>query len=462
MNHSKFIFFLLIFGLLISACGPAAVAQKPGQPVVITHPDGPLFVGDQVSFEVLAPASHTGRDASVEVKFNGQSLGSANYSGFGLGNRSEAALWWVWDTRELKPGPYTLTFTDSADQLTWDETVTLHPASEVPPPEPNSHWAETSTVCCVLHYLTGTAAARDITTLGQEADMQYDALAAQMNFQLNAKIDVTLMPRVIGQGGFTTSSVYLSYLDGNYMGNEMPILFHHEFTHFYDNHVEAKYRPSIFEEGLAVFLTGGHFKLELLRPRASALLNLGWYIPLTQVANDFYTQQHDIGYLEAATVIQYLVETYGWPAFNDFYRNIPAPDGQKVSEAIDAALQEHFHISFAQLESAYLAWLKAETFTEAERTDLRLTVQFFDTVRRYQKKLDPSAYFLTAWLPDGTVMRQRNIVADFLRRPRGLDNRLLEWLFVQAWGELASGNYVSCDRTLKLSNWILGLLGAQP
>ncbi len=460
LNRSKFIFFLLIIPLLVSACGPAAPAQKPGEPVVITHPDGPLYVGDQVSFEVLAPSSHTGRDGNVEVKFKGESLGSTTYSGFGLGGRSEAALWWVWDTSKLKPGAYMLTFSDSSDQLTWDKTVTLQPASEVPPPEPQAKWAETTTVCCVLHYITGTDAARDINTLGQEADQQYDALAAQLNYQLKTRVDVTLMPRVIGQGGFTTSSVYLSYLDENYMGNEMPILFHHEFTHFYDNQIGGKFRPSMFEEGLAVFLTGGHFKLELLRPRAAALLNLGWYIPLTQVANDFYTQQHDIGYLEAATVIQYLVETYGWPAFNDFYRNIPEPDGQKDVDVIDTALQQHFKISFAQLESSYLAWVKAEPFTEAERTDLRLTVQFFDTVRRYQQKLDPSAYFLTAWLPDGTVMRQRNIVADFTRKPRGLDNRFLEFLFVHAWQALASGHYQTCDLILKASNWILGLLGA--
>ena len=460
MNRSKFIFFLLIFFLLVSACGPAQPAANPGQPQVITHPDGPLYAGDQVSFEVLAPASTKGHEASVEVKFDGKTLGSASFAGFGLGGRNEAALWWVWNTGGLKPGPYTLTFTDASAELTWDKTVSLLPADQVPPPEPQAHWAETTTVCCVLHYITGTGAARDITTLGHEADQQSDAIAAQLNFQLKTKIDVTLMPRVIGQGGFTTSSVYLSYLDGNYMGNEMPILFHHEFVHFYDGQIGGEFRPSIFEEGLAVFLTGGHFKLELLRPRAAALLDLGWYIPLTQVANDFYNQQHDIGYLEAATVIQYLVETYGWSAFSQFYRSIPAPKNQKDSEVIDAALQQHFQISFADLESAYRTWLKATSFTESDRTDLRLTVQFFDTVRRYQKTLDPSAYFLTAWLPDGTVMRQRSIVADLLRRPHNLDNRLLEPLFVQAWQALAARRYAVCDGLLKLTNWILGLLGA--
>jgi len=426
---------------------------------VTTHPDGPLFVGDRVSFEVLASASQKRQEGSIEVAFNGRNLGNASFSGFGIGGRNEAVLWWVWDTSGLKPGPYTLTFTRSSDQLSWNETVSLHPATQVPPPEPEARWAEVTTTCCILHYITGTAAARDITTLSQQAEEQSAAIASQMSFQLKTHIEVTLMPRVIGQGGFTTGSVYLSYLDGNYMGNEMPILFHHEFVHFYDGQIGGHYRPSIFEEGLAVYLTGGHFKPEPLGPRAAALLDLGWYIPMTKVADDFYNQQHDIGYLEAASLVKYLVDTYGWDSFNQFYRDIPALEGKKDSAVIDAALRQHFNISFDELETAYLTWLRAQVFTPAERTDLRLTVQFFDTVRRYQKALDPSAYFLTAWLPDGSVMRQRNIVADFLRRPRKLDNRLLEILFVDAWQNLAAGRYALTDITLKLSNWILGPLG---
>jgi deoxyribodipyrimidine photolyase len=125
---------------------------------------------------------------------------------------------------------------------------------------------------------------------------------------------------------------------------------------------------------------------------------------------------------------------------------------------IDTALRQHFNISFAELETAYLASLRAQPFTDAERTDLRLTVEFFNTVRRYQKALDPSAYFLTAWLPDGSLMRQRGIVADFLRRPKRLDNRLLESLFVRAWQELIGGDYTGAERTLKWSNWILDIL----
>jgi hypothetical protein len=456
MRHSKLNLFLLIV-LLLDSCTPTRPVERMD---VTTHPDGPLYIGDRVSFEVLAPAQAKGQEGNIEVKFDGQSLGSASIAPFGIGGRQEAALWWVWDTADLKPGRYTLTFTRSSDELTWDETVSLHPADRVPPPEPQAHWAQIETTCCLLHYITGTAAARDIASLSQEADEQSASIAVQLSYKLKTRIDITLMPRVIGQGGFTTSSVYLSYLDGNYMANEMPILFHHEFVHFYDGEIGGVYRPSIFEEGLAVYLTGGHFKPEPLGPRASALLDLGWYIPLTTVANDFYQQQHDIGYLEAATLVKYLVDTYGWEAFNEFFRSIPVPEERKDSEVIDAALRQHFNISFSELETAYLAFLRAQSFTDDERTDLRLTVGYFDTVRRYQKALDPSAYFLTAWLPDGSVMRQRGIVADFLRHPQKPDNRLMEFFFIRAWHELRTGDYIRADQTLKWSNWLLSLLGA--
>jgi hypothetical protein len=460
MRTSKLPFLLLSLILLVS-CAPASTS--PGSNIkVITHPDGPLYSGDRVSFEVLSPGAGKGKDDTIEVKFNGQSLGSASIAPFGIGGRSEAALWWVWDTTGLKPGTYSLNFTRSSDQLSWTETYSIHPASQVPPPEPEAHWAESVTACCVIHYITGTAAARDIDTLGREADEQSSAVAAQMSHQLKNKIDVTLMSRVIGQGGFTAGGVYLSYLDGNYLGSEMPILFHHEFVHFYDAEIGGGYRPSIFEEGLAVYLTGGHFKPEPLLPRAAAMLDLGMYIPLATLANDFYNHQHEIGYLEGATLVKYLVDTYGWEAFNDFFRHMPAPDGRKDYEVIDEALRQHFNISFSDLESAYLAYVRAQTFTEAERTDLRLTVEFFDTVRRYQKDLDPSAYFLYAWLPDGSVMRQRGIVADFLRRPQKPDNRLLEGMFVRAWQDLSRGEYPAAGSLLTWDNRILDLVEAWP
>ena len=451
-----FVSCLLVLTCLLASC---SLAQPAGKMEVIAHPDGPLYVGDQVSFEVLPPAAAEKQNGSVKVTFQGRDLGNADFAPFGMGKRNQATLWWVWDTRNLKPGHYTLTFTRLPDNFTWTETFSLRPENQVPPPEPGAHWASTTTTCCNLHYITGSAAERDIASLSQEADQESASVTKQIGIKLDKPIDTIFMSRVVGQGGFTAGSVYLTYLDSNYTGDEMPILFHHEFVHYYDAEVGAKYRPPFFEEGLAVYLSGGHFKPEPLAARGAALLNLGWYIPLTTVANDFYNQQHDISYLEAATLVKYMLDTYGWEAFNEFYRNIPAPEnGQSDSAVIDAALREHFNLSFADLETAYLAYLRNQSFTDSQRTDLRLTVEFFDTVRRYQAALDPSAYFLTAWLPDESVMRQRNIVADFLRHPSGWENRLSESLLNRAHTELFSGDYAGAERTLRWTDSLLNIL----
>jgi hypothetical protein len=451
-----FVCFCLVLACLLSGCAPA---QPAGRPQVIAHPDGPLYIGDQVGFEVLGPVSQGKQAGSVQVAFQGRELGQADFGPFGMGNRSQATFWWVWDTRSLKPGRYALTFTRLPDKFTWTETYSLRPESQVPQPQPQAHWASSTTTCCIIHYITGTAAARDIAVLGREADQESAAVSKQIGVTLDKPIDVTLMSRVVGQGGFTAGGVYLSYLDGNYTGGDMQILFHHEFVHYYDNSAGGKYRPPFFEEGLAVYLSGGHFKPEPLSARAAALLTLDRYIPLTSVANDFYEQQHDISYLEAAALVKYMVDTYGWDAFNQFYRDIPAPGkGQTDSIVIDAALRAHFNLTFADLDTAYLAYLHKQPFTQDQRADLQVTVEYFDTVRHYQAALDPSAYFLYAWLPDGSVMRQRSIVADLLRHPEGWENRLGESLLGRAHAEWFNADYSGAERTLQWTNRLLNVL----
>lgn len=446
--------FLLILLLLLTACGHAGpVAQF----TVLTHPDGPLYVGDRVSFEVLAPAEFATDNHRVLVNFQGRTIGETGFQPFGIGGRIEAALYWVWDTHGLRVAAYPLTFTVLPDGTTWTETVSLHPASQVPAPEPAAHWTSTSIACCDIYYITGTDAARDIDRLSQIADEQSTEVAAQFHAHLDAPISLTFLPRVLGHSGFTSDGVYVSYLDGNYMDRDLGILLHHEFVHYYDGTLGGKFRPSILQEGLAVYLSGGHFKPEPIGPRAAALLSLGWYIPLRTLADDFYHQQHETGYLEAAGLVKYLVETYGWETFNSFYRDIPSPQGSRPSDDMDNALRQHLGVSFNDMEAGYQAYLNSQTVPEAVRTDLQLSVRFYDTADGYQQRFDPSAYFMNAWLPDGTTLRNNRIVADMLRHPSGWDNRLLEGLLQRAQRELSSGDYPATGQTLNWLDWISNL-----
>jgi hypothetical protein len=269
---------------------------------------------------------------------------------------------------------------------------------------------------------------------------------------------ITLMPRTLGHGGFTTDGIYVSYLDRNYAGNATTQVIHHELAHLLDAQIGGGYRPTILVEGLAVYVSGGHFKQELLLPRAAALFEPGWYIPMVELIDNFYPQQHEVGYLEAGALVQYLVEEYGWTAFDDFYRHMPDPGYRYPSEVMDISLQEKFGLTLAELEADFIACLNNQPVTNAIRDDLRLTVRFYDTVRRYQQRLDPSAYFMTAWLPDGVTMRQNGIVADLLRRPDRWKNRQIEVLLVRADGELRLGDYVQAKKTLDWINWLLDVI----
>ncbi len=427
----------------------------PPQFTVITHPDGPLYAGDQVSFEVLGPVS--GETEEVIVSLDGDELGRARFDHFGVGGREQATLWWAWDTRGLGPGAYTLDFLLAPDGPRWRETVELADSSQVPPPEPEAAWASVTTDCCILHYITGTEAERDLAELIAVTDAQAVSVAASMQVGFDSPVTVTFMPRVLGHGGFADRSIYVSYLDQNYTGDDTLQIVEHEMVHILDRQIGGNFRQTMFIEGLAVYVSGGHYKPEPLMARAAALLELGRYIPITTLADDFYNQQHEIGYLEAGALVGFMVEAYGWEAFDAFYRGMELAPSD--SQAIDAALQKHFGLSFSELEEGFLAFLEDQAVSEAVREDLRLTILQFDTIRRYQQRLDPSAYFLTAWLPDGEVMRQRGIVADFLRRPRLLLNQVVEYILTEVDAALGAQDFDRAEALLDIANAILDFYG---
>jgi hypothetical protein len=432
---------------------------QPLQATVLVHPDGGLYVGDQVSFEVIVPTQSETRGAASQVMVNGpdgQRLGSAGFGAYGLGERQEAMLVWAWDTRNLDSGDYPITFTLQPGGQVWTETLTLLPQESLPWPEPQAHWATARSKCCTLYYLTDTASDRDMNDLLRQADAQASDAAQRMGIDFTAPITITLLSRVLGQGGFAGQEIDITYLDRNYVGSDFGMVLHHEMIHILDARLGGDYRPSLFVEGLAVYETGGHFKPEPLMPRAAALLpgetGLGWYIPLAELADHFYTSQHEIGYLEGAALVNYMVDTWGWEAFSSFYRDIHATQDNNQASAIDAALQKHFQLTFSELEAKFKAALSRIPVTTEQREDLRLTVKYYDTARRYQQILDPSAFFQAAWLVDTRTMRSRAIVADILRHPAKAENLALEAMLVNVFSDLSNGQYAQVEQMLGAIN----------
>lgn len=419
------------------------------------HPDGPLYAGDLISIEVIAPPGMDLRDREVAVQLEtviGRYLSTARFAPYGIAGRLQATLTWVWDTSGLEDRDYNLRFAIEPEGTTWIETVHLEPAWEVPPPEPHARWATRESTCCVIHFITGTASARDIDRLLEVADKVAQTAMQQMEGEFAETIPITIVPRVLGHGGFAADEIYVSYLDRNYAGNDFSQVLHHEMIHILDRRKGGDLRPSILVEGLAVYYSGGHFKKEPLFPRAAALLQLGWYIPLKSLADSFYTSQHEIGYLEGAALVQYLINSFGYARFEAFYRDIHPPSDEQQSTALDLALQKHFSLSLDQLEKRFLSALYRQHINPDLYEDLRLTVAYYDTVRRYQQQMVPSAYFLTAWLPEGKQMRERGIVADYLRKPADYENITIENLLVEADRALRFGNYRHAEELLNQIN----------
>jgi len=417
-------------------------------------------VGDQVSFEVISPPGLDVKDANLRVQVDppgGPNLGPVNFAAWGIQGRYEATMIWVWDTHDLDPGAHTLSFEVQPEGYSWTEQVTLQPSSAMPPDQASAHWASTQTHCCTVFYITNTASERDLTTLSTMVDEQAQDAIEKMGANFTEPITITILPRLLGHGGFTSTEISVSYLDRNYASNSWALVVHHEMIHAIDGHLGGDFRPSIFVEGLAVYMTGGHYKSEPLMPRAAALLDgyLNEYIPLKTLADDFYAAQHEIGYLEGASLIEYMVKTYGSDAFFSFYRDIHSHQGESQSDSIDAALKVHFSITFSQLEQDFLAALSQETDTPAWVDDVRLEVNYYDTMRRYQQLLDPSAYFRTAWLLDNKTMRERGIVADYLRHPHTPSNLALEILFITAGQQLSVQDYTLASQTLDVINSVL-------
>jgi hypothetical protein len=159
----------------------------------------------------------------------------------------------------------------SAIRPSWTETVSLAPQSAAPPPEPGAHWATAESDCCLIYYITGTAGERDLEALLEMADAQAADATQRLGIQLAEPVQVIFLPRVLGHGGFAAQDISISYLDRNYAGSSPQIVLHHEIVHILDHRLGGDLRPSMFVEGLAVYLSGGHFKSEPILPRAAAL-----------------------------------------------------------------------------------------------------------------------------------------------------------------------------------------------
>lgn len=433
---------------------------------VVMHPVPTIYAGDKVTFQLLpfVPATIDVSAVTATILVDGVPIVSGPLERRNWNGQAEAVFEWAWDTTNLVGEHEIQVVLDEADTLQQgdenpDNNSVSFPTTVVagtlrPTAEDAAEWITAETACCVAHVVSDTAAARDFNYLLDELERAVQVASARLNQPPTRKLQVYFIDRVVGQGGFAGSDMVVSYVDRAYAGGGLTELLIHEAVHVLDQEFAPR-RIAPLAEGMAVWVTGGHYKPEDLSRRSSALLAINRYVPLTQLFNDFYPLQHEIGYLQAGGFVSYLVERGGWPTFREFYSNVTSDDGDTLAEAVDVNLQQYYGVGLPQMEAEWLTYLQGQAPSAAEVDDLATTIRYYDIMRRYQQAYDPTAYFLTAWLPHPTAVREQGNPADFSRRPKEEINITLEVMLEAADRALRAGDFARSNVLLDSVSRIL-------
>jgi hypothetical protein len=435
-------------------------------------PVSKIISGDRVSFQVqpFVPKGVTVENVPIEIYVDGQLVSSDTLQWRNWEGNAQGVYEWVWDTSGLAGTHEIHVFLDSQDLIQeGDEdptnnevktTVRVGKFSERPLEERDATWITAETDCCFVHALTRTAAYRDFPELLLMVDSAISEASSRLNEFPEEKIDIYFIERTIGQGGYAGSDMVIVYNDRPFIGGELYELLVHEAVHVIDRQF-APQRIKLLSEGVAVWAAGGHYEQQNLQQRAAALLAINKFIPLAELADNFYPAQHEIGYLEAGALIDYLVGIYGWPEVREFYSNTSLSDGPTEAEALDANLQRYFNLSLSELEAAWLKELLTYSPSEEEIAELQTTLRYYETARTYQKLFDPTAYFRTAWLPHPSEVIEFGNAADFLRQPDTETNFTLELMLRSTYDAIAEKDYIranvlleSIDRFLDQKNGV--------
>jgi len=436
---------------------------------VLVHPDGGLFSGDKVSFQVrVRNGSSDVSRVPVLVELPDGQHAESETGPIAARATSQAHLEWVWSTAgSLGTFPITVTIDPrgtlgAADVITTNNstvvTLTLRPATELPAEERGARWAVQETTCCRFHFVTGSAAERDLQQIIPIASEAATFAESKFGEKPRDKLDIYLMGRVLGHGGFAGDWIAISYLDRNYAAGDLTQIVRHETAHVLHRQLAGDLHTMI-AEGLAVWVAGGHYKPEPLGERAAALLARGEHVPLRQLARDFYSHQHETAYVEAASLVEHLIERDGLDTFKQFLRALGRPRGDDADE-LDRALRRTYSQGLDSIEREWLDHLRAIAISPRQRDDLDVTIAYYDAVRRYEQMFDPSAYHRQVWMPDLRRAESSNIVADWVRHPRADENVALETMLLAAHDAQRAGDWTAARRTLQDINAALDVSGA--
>lgn len=442
---------------------------------VVLYPVPLIYAGDKVTFQLLphVPDFIPVNEVNVAILVDGVQVAGGPLDRRNWNGQAEGVYEWAWDTAGLSGDHRIEVVLDPSDTIqAGDEdplnnTVAITTTVNIPTGQAArdvaAQWETLETNCCVIHVVSGTAAARDLGTLAPMMEEAVRQVSSRMDVVPSQKLQVYFIDRVVGQGGFAGTDMVVSYVDRRYAGGGLHELLVHEATHILDQQFAPR-RISFLAEGLAVWVSGGHYKAENIPARTAALVALGkegnGYVPLADLINNFYPVQHEIGYLEAAGLVSWLIERGGWTTFKNFYSDVSADDAPTLAGAVDVNLQRHYGMTLAQAEADWLAGLGSAPVDPTVMDDLRTTIRYYNVARRYQELYDPTAHYLSAWLPHPTQVREFGNPADLTRRPEAEINVTLELMLSSADAALRAGDYARSNVILDSVSNILANNGA--
>ncbi len=469
-TRSKIIAMLVVIVLLCTACKVTPAPTPTSQPTTPpptetmtptpspTVPPKPLlgeitlypgphqYEGDILTINVVLEAGGIGlaalQDATLLV--DGQALDTLLTESY---TSDDHYLWyhWAWDTSQQE-GMHTLSLrtpTLDGEFMELSTEVTILPADQRPASEKDAHWESVETDCCIIYYITNTAAARDIDQIVEQVTSDVADIESRVGELSSKPFTVTLLDNMWGNGAYSSDDgIVVTYTDRAYPGIDLQTAVRHEAAQY--GVPNGPVFPLIVE-GVAVYLAGGHYRAESIPERAAALRPLRQYIPLAELADGFYHYQHEAAYLEAAGLVAYLTETYGWESVLQVYQT--KISGVGASTWLTRALRETYGVGLNTVEQDYTAWLESIP-PGNQLDDLRVTIALRDTSRRYQELYAP---YQGELLPSADAM-SRGVVAEYMREPTAPENLVLETLLVTANQAYLDGDYAAAEQLLDVIN----------
>jgi hypothetical protein len=410
---------------------------------VRAYPGPEHYAGDVLTFEILVDGSF---DESFPVTLTLDNQDETEISAKWLYDRILLPL--AFDTTNLN-GRHTLKFSTADGALNQTYSFVVLPASDRPT---NAAWMTNETGCCILYYISETAAARDIEFIAEHFQQAAEDFAMITGEKIDPKLDVYIIDRIWGNGGFGgDGELIVSYTDRYYgptIGAEgLETLARHEFAHAAGVGMEQAGDGIDFNsEGLAVYVAGGHYKPEPLAQRGAALYDLGYYVPVGQ-----YIEQHEVSYLYSAAMLTYIAETHGSEKLWELLAADEDPkDGQPTS--LEVAIQSTLGISLNDFDQDFQAWLENREPGE-QLDDLRLTIQLQDLRRTYQDTYAPPPYFILGKAADAVARPEYLPV--MIREAHAAANVAIELFIANGQKAIVEGKYSEAEQLIKILDEVI-------